>query len=190
MEFWRIEVVRKEKFSWRRLLRNKRNRRRNFLFWWRLASEMNRHGSKRQKEVASRISARLKDKFACDVALEAEIGPCLHMPHHTGVVISNRARIGANFTIRQNTTIGGVQGMTDSDYITIGNNVDIGANSCLIGPITVGDNVIIGAMSFVNKNIPDNMIYITTKQSEMRPVPTSFPHMRTPEIIPARATRV
>lgn len=186
MEFWRIEVVRKDKFSWHRLFRNKRNRRRNFLFWWRLASEMNRHGSKRQKEAASKISAKIKGKFACDVALEAEIGPCLHMPHHTGVVISNRARIGAHFTIRQNTTIGGVQGMTDSDYINIGDNVDIGANSCLIGPITVGNNAIIGAMSFVNKDIPENMIYITTKHSEMRPVPDGFQHMRTPEVIARR----
>lgn len=183
MEFWRIEVVRKDTFSWRRLLRNKKNRRRNFLFWWRLASEMNRHGSKRQKEAASAISAKLKGKFACDVALEAEIGPCLHMPHHTGVVISNRARIGANFIIRQNTTIGGLQGMSETDVITIGDNVDIGANSCLVGPVTIGDNVIIGAMSFVNKDIPSDMIYITPKRFEMRPVPESFQRMRIPEII-------
>lgn len=180
MEFWRIEIVRKDKFSWRRLLRNKANRRRNFLFWWRLASEMHEHGTKRQKKAASSIFSMLKDRYASDIALEARIGPGLHVPHHTGVVISNRARIGSHFTIRQNTTIGGVQGMTESDVIRIGNNVDIGANSCLVGPITVGDNVVIGAMSFVNKDIDSNMIFITPKSSVVKAVPDSFQHMRTP----------
>ncbi|MEB8564653.1 DapH/DapD/GlmU-related protein, partial [Salmonella enterica subsp. enterica serovar Lubbock] len=38
----------------------------------------------------------------------------------------------------------------EDDFIIIGNNVDIGANTCIIGSITIGDNVTIGAMSFVN----------------------------------------
>nr|WP_240202912.1 hypothetical protein [Salmonella enterica] len=37
----------------------------------------------------------------------------------------------------------------------------MGANTCIIGSITIGDNVTIGAMSFVNKSIPANSIYIT-----------------------------
>jgi len=167
-------VIRKDKFSFRRLLREKKNRRRNFLFWWRLASEMNEHGNKRQKRVAESLSNMIKSKFAADIDLEARIGPGLHIPHHTGVVITYSARIGANFTIRQNTTIGVVQGMTDNDFIRIGDNVDIGANSCLVGSITIGDNVVIGAMSFVNKDIPSDTIFITRKQSVMTPRGNDF----------------
>ncbi|WP_408581960.1 serine acetyltransferase [Obesumbacterium proteus] len=164
-EFWRIEVIRKDKFSWRRLLTNKNNRRRNFLFWWRLANEMNKHGSKRHQKIASRICDKLKARYAADIELGAVIGPGLHMPHHAGIVISCRARIGSNFAIRQNSTIGGVRGMRSDQVITIGDNVDIGASCCLIGPITVGDNVTIGAMSFVNKDIPSDGVYITRKTS-------------------------
>ncbi|EBQ5022487.1 serine acetyltransferase, partial [Salmonella enterica subsp. enterica serovar Cerro] len=45
-----------------------------------------------------------------------------------------------------------------------------GANTCIIGSITIGNNVTIGAMSFVNKSIPANSIYITKKTSEVIPV--------------------
>ncbi|WMY47351.1 hypothetical protein RHN82_22875 (plasmid) [Enterobacter cloacae complex sp. EB5] len=40
----------------------------------------------------------------------------------------------------------------------IGDNVDIGAHSCIIGDVRIGDNVTIGAMTFVNKDVPANSI--------------------------------
>ncbi|EGN4344540.1 TPA: serine acetyltransferase [Escherichia coli] len=126
---------------------------------------MYKHGSRREQKIASKIGDKLKRDFAADVELGAIIGPGLHIPHHTGIVISKRARIGEKFTIRQNTTIGATQNMAPDAVIIIGNNVDIGANSCLIGPISIGDNVTIGAMSFVNKDIPNNSVYITKKIS-------------------------
>lgn len=132
---------------------------------------MNKHGSRRHQKIASRIGDRLKAKFAADVELGAVIGPGLHMPHHTGIVISKRSRIGANFTIRQNTIIGAVQLMDDNAVITIGDNVDIGANCCIIGEVKIGDAVTIGAMSFVNKDIPANSVYITRKTSTITAKP-------------------
>lgn len=69
----------------------------------------------------------------------------------------------------QNTTIG--TAYTDKkNGVTIGNNVDIGSNSCIIGDdIKIGDNVTIGAMSFINKDIAQNTIYITEKRSYTKP---------------------
>ena len=40
----------------------------------------------------------------------------------------------------------------------IGNNVEIGSNSVIIGNIVIGDNVIVGAGSVVIKNVEDNCI--------------------------------
>lgn len=82
----------------------------------------------------------------------------MKLNHYIGIVIRSECIIGKNSNIRQNTTIGrktsnGVIGMT-----VIGDNVDIGAHSCIIGDINIGHNVTIGAMSFVNKDIPDNSI--------------------------------
>ena len=42
--------------------------------------------------------------------------------------------------------------------ITIGDNVWIGGNACILPGVTVGDNVVIGAGSVVTKDIPDNVI--------------------------------
>ncbi|CCK15710.1 Serine acetyltransferase [Cronobacter universalis NCTC 9529] len=46
----------------------------------------------------------------------------------------------------------------------IGDNVSIGASSCIIADqISIGNNVVIGAMSFINKDIPDNCTVVTEK---------------------------
>ena len=42
----------------------------------------------------------------------------------------------------------------------LGDNVVIGTNSAIIGPITICDNVIIGAMSLVNKSIVEPGVYV------------------------------
>ena len=40
----------------------------------------------------------------------------------------------------------------------IGNNVSIGSGAVVVGPITIGDNVIIGANSYVDKDVPSNVV--------------------------------
>lgn len=42
----------------------------------------------------------------------------------------------------------------------LGDNVVIGSNSTIIGPIKICDNVIIGAMSLVNKSINEPGVYV------------------------------
>lgn len=44
----------------------------------------------------------------------------------------------------------------------LGDNVVIGANSVVIGPVRICDNVIIGAMSLVNKDISEPGVYVGT----------------------------
>lgn len=48
----------------------------------------------------------------------------------------------------------------DMAPVTIGNNVQIGANSVVLKGVTIGNNVVIGALSLVNTNIPDNCIAV------------------------------
>ena len=42
--------------------------------------------------------------------------------------------------------------------ITVGNNVWIGGNVCVMPGVNIGNNVVIGAGSVVTKDIPDNML--------------------------------
>ena len=71
-----------------------------------------------------------------------------------GVVLYKNTVIGKNCIIRQHVTI--ALGDDPNGIPTIGDNVDIGANTVIWGGVMIGDNVRIGANSFVNKSIPSN----------------------------------
>jgi len=100
---------------------------------------------------------KLNRRYSTDINPKAVIGAGLKIVHFPGIVIRGNTVIGSNVIIRQGVTIG-ARNDIDEGYSRIGDNVEIGANACLIGDIDIGDNVIIGAMSFVNKSVPDNSI--------------------------------
>lgn len=168
-DFWKVEVTRNKNIKIHRLLREKKHRGRNYLFWWRLANEMYINGSKMQKKSAKKINDMLIQKFGCEIGLGANIGKGLVIPHHAGIVIHYAVDIGENFVIRQNTTIGQKDSDVKTIRLSIGDNVDIGANTSIIGlSHKIGNNVTIGAMSFINGDIPDNCTYITTKIGKIK----------------------
>lgn len=163
--YWHVEILGgpDKPFSWVRLWRRvRRSRSSHYLFWFRLADHLARKRSRMLKSVAKGINDGLITRHGTEIMLGAEIDEGLKVGHGLGIVVTKNVRIGKNFSIHQNTTIG-------VDYkgnapIIIGDNVDIGANSCIIGTgIRIGNNVVIGAMSFVNKDIPDDHTYITEK---------------------------
>ncbi len=170
-ECLRVEVIggKDKKFSWGRALRHAwRQPKRRFLFWWRIASYLHDKEGKRCKKFAHFLNRRLMKKYNTEIGLGAKIQPGLFVAHYNGIVVSLYCDIGKNFLIRQNTTIGiKTPGKKDEDYrITIGDDVVLGANCCIISDdIRIGDNVKIGAMTFVNKDIPDNNVYYTKKET-------------------------
>ncbi|HVW94745.1 MAG TPA: serine O-acetyltransferase [Mucilaginibacter sp.] len=89
-----------------------------------------------------------------------KIGRGLSLYHGQALVVNKDTIIGDNCTLRNGTTIGH-KNRSDgslSKCPVIGNNVDIGANVCIIGGITIGDNVIIGAGSVVVKDVPPHSV--------------------------------
>lgn len=120
------------------------------------------------KKAAKKINRKLLSEYSCDLGLGLTVGKGLTIIHHTGIVVTSTAIIGENLTIRQNTTIGRSQSDNEHDRITIGNNVDIGAHSFILGSgFKIGDNVKIGAMSFIMDEIPSNCTYVTRKESRI-----------------------
>lgn len=77
-----------------------------------------------------------------------------HGGHST--VINPYTLIGRNVKIRQNITIGS-SSFQDNQHLCpiIGNNVEVGPNSVIIGKIRIGNNAIIGAGAVVVKDVPD-----------------------------------
>lgn len=92
------------------------------------------------------------------VPYQAEIGRGTKLGYGgIGVVIHSKSVIGANCSIGQQVTIGGGNSRYPGVPV-IGNNVHMHKGAIVFGGITVGDNVEIGANAVVNKPVPDNAV--------------------------------
>ncbi|MFD0793142.1 serine acetyltransferase [Mucilaginibacter litoreus] len=82
--------------------------------------------------------------------------------HGQGLVVNYKTVLGDNCTLRNGVTIGHkkLADGTLSLCPRLGNNVDVGANVCIIGDISIGNNVTIGAGAVVVKDLPDNCIAV------------------------------
>src|SRR5699024_1743701 len=103
--------------------------------------------------------------FSCDIPYKTRIGNQVRFGHNgLGTVVHPKTQIGNNCLIMQNVTIGGnngkyrIQGGQKITYPIIGNNVFIGPNVVIIGPVVIEDNVQIGAGSVVMKSITKNTV--------------------------------
>lgn len=92
------------------------------------------------------------------ISKTTKIGNGLRINHPYSTVL-NAEQIGENFSCRHMTTIGNKDDL-DGRRPTIGNNVTLGANVSIIGPVSIGNNVTIGVGSVVVKDIPDNAIAV------------------------------
>lgn len=93
---------------------------------------------------------------------KTKVGKGLIIFHGHSLVINDSSVIGENCVLRHCTTIGNKEISTGvfSQCPIIGNNVDIGSNVVLIGPITIGNNVKIGAGSVVVKDVPSDCVVV------------------------------
>lgn len=97
----------------------------------------------------------VKIAFNTELPAECKIGKNLIIYHPYGIVVNKKTIMGDNVILRHQTTIGN-KGNGTGGVPHIGNNVNIGSGSALIGGIKVGDNAIIGAHSVVNKDVYDD----------------------------------
>ena len=108
--------------------------------------------------IPIRILYKLIIEFIMSVEIpdKLKIGKNFNIYHGIGIVINANCIIGNNVSLRQNTTVGSKY--DGGPCPKIGNNVDIGCNTVIIGDISIGDNVIIGAGSVVTKSFPNSCI--------------------------------
>jgi acetyltransferase-like isoleucine patch superfamily enzyme len=82
-----------------------------------------------------------------------DIGAFTYINALYGVEIEDFAQIGSHCSIYTISTIDGKKGK-----VIIKKNARIGSHCVIMPSVTIGENSIIGAFSFVNKDIPDNVI--------------------------------
>jgi len=106
---------------------------------------------------------RIYTQFLLGIELPpgTSIGAGLRIHHGFGLVVHKGVRIGTNCMLRQNVTIGNKGDVERSNLLpVIGDNVEFGAGSVVIGGVSIGSNVIIGAGCVVHKDVPDNSVVV------------------------------
>jgi serine O-acetyltransferase len=94
-----------------------------------------------------------------ELPCEVEIGRNFVIDHSGGIVISGYAKFGDNCRIRSGVCVG-LSRVDDPCAPVIGDNVDIGIGAKLLGRITIGNNVQIGANAVVVRSVPANSIAV------------------------------
>lgn len=84
---------------------------------------------------------------------KTDIGAFTYINATNGVEIGDNVQIGSHCSIYSLSTIDNKNGP-----VTIKENACIGSHSVVMPGVTIGKNSIIGALSFVNKDIPDNVV--------------------------------
>jgi putative colanic acid biosynthesis acetyltransferase WcaB len=143
--------------------------RRNFkgqsvLFLFRLAQQVNRSMVTKVIFYPYLLFYRYLVEWLWCVELPRKltIGKGLSLFHGHSLIVNQAVVIGENCTLRNSTTIGHrkLPDGTFSRCPRIGNNVDIGANVCIIGDVEIGDNVQIGAGAVVFRSVPANCVAV------------------------------
>jgi len=86
---------------------------------------------------------------------KTDIGSFTYINAKYGVIIEDFVEIGSHCSIYSVSTIDQKKG-----HVLLKKNCKVGSHSVVMPGVTIGKNSIIGAFSFVNKNIPDNVIAI------------------------------
>ena len=122
------------------------------------------------KEILGKTGeyVNIEAPFHCDYGYNIEVGENFFANYNFTVLDVGKVKIGANAQIAPNVSIYTASHPVHPDSrnsgyeygigITIGDNVWIGGNACIMPGVTIGNNVVIGAGSVVTKDIPDNVI--------------------------------
>lgn len=120
-----------------------------YLFWLRLCKNKSI-----LYPVARIMHYRLSRKYGIHIKRETKIGYGLYLGHSIGIVINPGTIIGNNCNLSQFLSIG----TNNKTPATIGDNVYLGPNVCVVEDVHIGDNSTIGAGSVVVKDVPANVI--------------------------------
>jgi acetyltransferase-like isoleucine patch superfamily enzyme len=95
----------------------------------------------------------VQNKEHFSLGYKTDIGAFSYINAKNGVVIEDFVQIGSHCSIYSTSTIDHKEGK-----VHLKKNCRIGTHSVIMPSVTIGENSIIGAFSFVNSDIPDNVL--------------------------------
>lgn len=143
----------------------------------------------KRRYVLSRVVSHIS-RFLTGIEIHpgATIGRRVFIDHGMGVVIGETAEIGDDTLLYKGVVLGGTSLEKKKRHPTIGKNVVIGSNACILGPIKVGDGAKIGSGSVVVKDVPNGATVVgipgkIVEKDAMRKLALDFEHGNLPDPI-------
>ena len=161
---------------------------RKFILAKKACDEFNKLGvenTEKRNNIIKNLFNKTGDKFFilpnfyCDYGFNIEIGENFFANYNLVVLDANKVIFGNNVQIGPNCGFYTSGHPIDKDVrrkvefakpITIGNDVWIGGNVCVMPGVTIGDNTVIGAGSVVTKDIPSNVVAVGNPCRVMRKI--------------------
>ena len=104
--------------------------------------------------LAYYLQAWALGRSGAEIHPAAEIGPGFCLVHSSGIVIGDRARIGAHFVCLHGVTLGESGSPLDKNMPVLGDWVFAAAGAKILGGVTIGDYAVIGANAVVLQDVP------------------------------------
>lgn len=117
-----------------------------------------------------------------------QVGRGLQLQHGRGLVVNFQTVIGNDCVLRNTTTMGNkkLRNGAYSQAPKIGDRVDVGAHTVIIGAVTIGDDVVIGAGAVVVKDVPAGAVVAGNPAKVIRMLePTDLKNEATAPATPA-----
>lgn len=118
-----------------------------YSFWLRLSKSGGFTGL-----ISRQMHRRYSIKYGMQIPIATKIGYGFYIGHGVGIVINGGTTIGNNVNISQFLSIG----TNKHTPATIGDNVYIGPNVCIVEDVKIGSGTTIAAGSVVVRDIPQN----------------------------------
>lgn len=97
----------------------------------------------------------VQNKDGLKLGYKTDIGAFTYINAKNGVIIEDFVQIGSHCSLYSVSSIDNKDGQ-----ITLKKNCKIGSHSVILPGVTIGENAIIGAFSFVNRDVPDNVVAV------------------------------
>jgi serine O-acetyltransferase len=122
------------------------------------------------------LTEQIRITTGIDIHPGARIGESFFIDHGSGVVIGETSEIGDHVRLYQGVTLGALHFRKEGDMLkkgykrhpTIGNHVVIGMGAAILGPISIGNNVNIGANSWIQEDIPDDTTVFISEHPKLK----------------------
>ena len=95
----------------------------------------------------------VQHKHNLSLGHKTDVGAFTYINAKFGVTIEDEVQIGSHCSIYSVSTIDNKEGK-----VVLKKNCKIGSHSIVMPGVIVGENAVVGAMSFVNRDIPDNVV--------------------------------